>query len=214
METRLFSGQDAYAIQKAKNLRGLAANHLAELADFDAGIDATFMQQWQQAIADAEQVDDDETTIDMQTQLTAIVGQRHASCIAAVNDLRYYVGKSFDKRSEEVALFNFKGLARARGSVSRLAVYMKVLHRAATEHAATLTDKGMASAQIDALLTTADALLQADVDQEYHKHLRLMLTRRRVALLNAMWSYCTQVHMASRSVFRQSRAMLDTFSLG
>lgn len=213
METRLFSGQDAYAIQKAKTMRGLAAEYLSELATFDPGLDAAFIVQWQQSIDAAEDVPDDETTVDEQTVLTATVDQRHELCIMAINDLRYYAGKSFTKDSEEMALFNFKGLAKARGAVSRLVVYMKVLHRAATDQAAMLTAKGMTTAQIAALGDTADALLQADVDQEYHKHHRLMLTRRRIAILNTMWDFCRQVHMASRSAFRTSPAKQAMFDL-
>lgn len=213
MESRVFSGQDAYAIQKAKTIRGLAAEFLAELAIFDSGLDAAFMQQWQQAITNAEITPSDDVTMSIQTQLTTTVEQNHALCIIAVNDLRYYVGKSFAKDSEEVALYNFKGLARARGSVSRLVVFMMVLHRAATAHAAMLNSNGMTPAQIDALLATANALLQADVEQEYHKHTRLMLTRRRVAQLNAMWGFCQQVHLAARSVFRTSYAKQEMFSL-
>lgn len=213
METRIFSGQDAYAIQKAKTMRGLAAEHLAELAAFDAGLDSAFMAQWQAAIDAAEDVPTDEITVDQQTQLTAMVEERHEQCIMAINDLRYYAGKSFAKHSEEMALFNFKGLAKARGAVSRLVVYMHVLHRAATDQAAALTAKGMAPAQIDALRDAADALLQADVDQEYHKHYRLLLTRRRIAILNTMWDFCRQVHLASRSAFRTSAAKQAMFDL-
>jgi hypothetical protein len=135
METRIFSGQDTSAIEKAKTMCALASQHLAALAAFDAGLDAAFILQWQQAIAAAENVPNDETTVDQQMQLTTRVDQCHEQCIMAVNDLRYYAGKSFSKDSEEMALFNFKGLVKARVAVSRLVVYLKVLHIAATNQA-------------------------------------------------------------------------------
>jgi|GEM_PF-3572314 len=214
METRIFSGQDTAAIEKAKTMCALASQHLAALAAFDAGLDAAFILQWQQAINAAENVPNDETTVDQQMQLTTRVDQCHEQCIMAVNDLRYYAGKSFSKDSEEMALFNFKGLVKARVAVSRLVVYLKVLHIAATNQAAQLTVNGMTLIQIDALRDTANALLQADVDQEYHKHYRLMLTRRRIATLNKMWDLCRQVHQASRSAFRDSPAKQSMFDLG
>ena len=64
METRIFSGQDTSAIEKAKTMCALASQHLAALAAFDAGLDAAFILQWQQAIAAAENVPNDETTVD------------------------------------------------------------------------------------------------------------------------------------------------------
>jgi hypothetical protein len=205
---------DAEAIQNASVYKRVATDHWAALQAFDPSFDATFATDWQLAIDAAISIPTDESTVDLLAGFTKTVADRTEECIDAVRDLRYYAAKAFSKTSEEWAYLNLKGLSKARASSSKLAVYMFVLHRAATTLAAALTAVGMQPAQITALQSTAQNLLQADIDQEHHKHVRLGLTRQRVAKVNHLWSFCRQVNAASKTVFANDPTLLSLFELG
>lgn len=212
-DQRLYPYTDADMKSIASTYRAQTADHLAAFQAFDPQLDATFLNDWKLAIEAAYDIPTDETIMDIMQSRTAHVNSSHAACMDAMRDLRYYASKAFAKTSSERALLNFNGLNKARHSISRTVVYMLAEHRAATELAAPLQAKGMLPAQIDALETTAQALLLAETDHEYHKHQRLMLTRKRVELGNHLWSFCQQVNQASKAVFASDETLLGMFEL-
>lgn len=212
-DQRLYPYTDAKMISVASSYRLLAADHLAAFQAFDPQLDAAFLSDWNTAIDAAIAIPTDESTLDIMRGFAQEVETRHAACMDAMRDLRYYAAKAFAKSSSDWALLNFNGLNKARHSTSRTVVYMLAEHRAATTLSAPLQAKGMLPAQIDALATTAQALLLAETDHEYHKHQRLMLTRKRVELGNHLWSFCQQVNKASKAVFAADETLLGMFEL-
>jgi hypothetical protein len=212
-DQRLFRITDAEAKQKAKVLLTFATDDIADLNAFDNDIDANFLTDWQQAIDDADVHLTDSHSTAVLAQRTADVQLAHTQCIEAVRDLRYHAGKAFAKKSGEWALFNFKGLARARTSASRLAVYVQVLYQVADGLSAELIAKGMAPGQILALSSAAQALFNADVAQEFQKHQRLRETHQRISAMNRVWAYCQQVHRAGQIVYADDSAMYGKYAL-
>lgn len=212
-DQRLFHYTDNEALEKATVLHSVATSDLANLNAFDGDIDAQFMTDWQAAIASAEAVLPDSIAKAYLEQKTAIVGQCHAACIEAVRDLRYHASKAFTKKSGEWALFNFKGLAKARTTTAPLAVYVSVLHLVANSLSAELIAKGMTAPQIAALGTSAQALFAADVAQEHQKHHRLRTTFERIATINIVWRYCQQVHQAGQIVYDDDYAKHAQYAL-
>lgn len=213
-DQRIFRLIDAEAVQTAKNLHSTATADLTNLSAFDNSIDALFMDEWEAMIDAAEALIPDYQAVAILNQKTEEVEQCHAQCIIAVRDLRYHAGKAFTKKSKEWILFNFKGLAKARTSPSRLAVYLQVLYIVADGLRTELTNKGMKPAQIEALKDTGQALFLADVQQEHQKHIRLQQTFVRVTTMNHLWGYCQQVHKAGQIVFAENAAKFSTYALG
>lgn len=212
-EQRQFPHTDADMLAASSAYRLLATDHLAELEAFDPELNATFLNDWNAAIDAAIDLPTDESTMDVMQGFTNEVNTRHEACMEAMRDLRYYASKAFAKSGWQWAFLNFNALNKARHSTSRTVVYLMTVHRVATALSAPLLAKGMLPAQIDALQTTAQALLVADIDQEHHKHERLMLTRKRVQTMNLAWSFCQQVNRASKSVFADQPVLLQVFEL-
>ena len=210
---RIYSMTDAQMVKKATLVRNLVIHHLSDFAAFDPVFNDAMMADWDRLIEESVASGTDETNLDSLGIHTAILGEAEKGCIAAMRDLRYYASKAFAQSSAEWAYLNLRGLARARQSSLRLAMFLYVEHRVATALAPQLTAVGMTPDMIEALKLRADELHAADLEQELFKHERLRQTRLRIGRFNAVWEMCRLANRAVQVIYAEDEVKRGIFGL-
>jgi len=206
-----FRIEPAKAIQQAKVSLKHFKDHLSTFSAFDADFNAAFIADMEAAIAAAEQHPTDETVRDQLQGFSKKVKQETAHCDGTAADVRFYVDKAFPQDETMLGEFGYRALRNTRPNTPAFIIWMKVLHSRAVKYQTPLTDNGMTAADIAAILTRAQALEQAELNQEMFKRERLQLTAQRTQLYNAMWRHVTLIEQAARRIYAGNDEMLSLF---
>jgi hypothetical protein len=208
--TRPYSHTDARALTIASRMCKVYEEFLPDFEAYDPDLGPAFRDAWLQAIEDALTMPTDETTVDDQQISAAVTGEQMAACAAAVRDLRYYASLAFTAK-DDLRVFGFERLVKFRYAPAHYAVAVRTMHLLALDHASELTAKGMTPAHTQALLDTANALTDAEVQHEYKKRVRTRLTAQRKRAFLHMWSFVQRIQLAADVLFAEDEVKRGVF---
>ncbi len=101
-----------------------------------------------------------------------------------------------------------------RHAPANYAVAVRTMHLLAMDHTAELTAKGMTLAQIQALLDTAIALTDAEVQHELKKRLRVRTTLLRKRAFEHVWSFVQRIQVAADVLFAEDDVVRGVLAVG
>lgn len=205
--------EDAEFLQKARVLRAHFLNYNAVFAAFDPHLDAAYAANWALQIEDCERHQDDETTLDQQQQYTDDLNKAKKQGFLAASDLEYYVKKAFINEPRTRKEFGFNLITQARARTLNQIMWLEVMKKIAQDYTAELTAVDMPAAIITNLETVAHNIVQAEIQQEYYKRLRLRLTTQRIKKFNALYAICKQVNSAAKNVFYNQKEEAGLFEI-
>lgn len=212
---RLFTIADPYMLQFAKALRSWFIADQAEFAAEDSNYANPFEDDWETAIATAENEPSDEQRKDQLQQLTAAVDDRMTDCRDVFQSSKRYIKKAFPNSSAHWNEFGFDDYDRIEDSHPRMIQFMKRFHSTAVKYAAELAapEVNFGAARVAAIATAKTALEDADNAQEVFKKDMLTFTHTRVQKLNAVWNICTDVAATGKFLFRNDAARYQHYLL-
>jgi len=209
---RPYNCTDSEAITISDTMRGHFETYQADFLTIDSSFDTTFINDWKNATDQALHMPTDETKVDLQQHAQSLVDKAMEDCRKALGDLRYFADRAFGN-SGRYGVFGFERAQRTRNVVANHVVLMMGMWRLATRFATPLGDQGMTPAQIAALRFTAMNLLEAEMDHEEQKRLRILATVERIELGIYMWSFVQRTQRAADVVFADDAVKRALFAL-
>lgn len=210
---RDYTMEDSEFLQKARTQRGHFLNYLADFTAFDANLDAAYAADWALQIEICENHQNDETTLDQQQQYTEDLEKAKKQGFWAATDLEYYVKKAFANDTRTQKEFGFNLVAQARGRTLNQIMWLEVMKKVAQDYTAELTAVDMPASVITNLETAAHNIVQAEIEQEYYKRIRLRLTTQRMKKFNALYKTCKLVNSAAQIVFFDKKEEAGLFEI-
>jgi len=210
---RPYTHTDARALTIAAMFCKLYEERLADFEGFDPDMGTDFRDDWKAAIDHAMNMPRDETTVDVQQISAAETDQEMENCAAAVRDLRYYAARAF-KGDEEFSVFGFDRLSKVRHAPVTYALVVRTLHGLALTYASELSAKGMTPAHTQALMDTANALYDAEVQYQLKKRLRVRTTILRKRAFVHVWSFVQRIQLAADVLYAEDEVQRGLFVSG
>lgn len=208
---RNFKGEDADFIEFNRVRYTLFMQQLAAFTAFDPTLNAAFAASWLVNITDCEQHPTDEVLRDTLQHTTHQLQQKTNAALNLVADVEYYVKKAFNESPALWDEFAFAHRYRAIQSTTGTVLWLFTMLRVLQDYEADLLTAGMPPALIASLTTASGNLAQAEIEQEYHKRLRLRQTRLRVQKLNRLHGYLQRVQQAAAVIYKNDAVSRKQF---
>jgi hypothetical protein len=212
---RDFNISDSSMLQDSRTTLAQFKLDQADFASFDTDFNPTFEKNWKDSITDAENAPTDEQILDAQANLTDAVVLKLKDCGDYFQMAKYKIEKAFPNQEGVWKEFGYDNYEDARQVPERMIVFMNVWHDVASslKYKATLIAAGFVQADIDAIVTKKQALMDAKTNQELAKNSRPGVTQSRVALMNKVWGYRSKVAKAAKYIYANDFAKYKIYLL-
>ena len=182
---------------------------------FDADFGTPYETQWKAAITAAENAPTDEQVLDVQGTLTTTVETALADACKCFQDAKYFIKTAFPNQTGVWNEFGFDNYDDARQSPEKMLVFISAFSTTANsaKYKAGLIAAGFTQAKIDDILVKHAALANAKTNQQVAKNSRVGTTQSRVALMNEVWAFRTQVAEAAKVIFQDDFAKYKAYLL-
>ena len=199
---RTFQIEDAKLLQTSRTLHKQFEDRLTDFSTFDADFNATFANDWRAAIEAAEVHPTDETERDELQHRSSEVHRTLSIYLKKLDELEYYCHKAFDATDPDIILlFAFEQRSKALQSMSRFILWVMSMQNVYTAQLPQLTAAGMPAQLHTDLGAFFNTFLAAEIAQEEQKRLMKVSTRKRIAKLNAVFSFNQKVNRAAQVIY-------------
>ena len=205
-----YSQADTIAL--ARKILQFATQDIADLTNFDASINATYLSQFDTAIQTAESHPDDETIVDIQTGYTEALAEAEKKCRKAYQRLKVFVEKAFPTSRAIQNEFGFNDYANT-ASIANLIKFMNKVAATATKYSNELVTAAYPMTEIVGFSSFHDQLVTALNAQESYKSERLRLTDERQVLLSEVYAYISYLAKVGKIVYEDNRAKYSRYLL-
>jgi hypothetical protein len=211
--TRDFSISDNTMLQDGRINHAQFVLDQADFVALDDDFKLPFETNWLAAIEDASKTLNDEQIVDVQTGLTAQVVACLEDCRAHFQGAKYYVEKAFENKLWVLNEFGYDNYEDVRRVPEKMITFMDVFSATANKYKAELLAAKYTKAQIDAIATKRQALIEAKKQQELGKNSRYSATQNRILLLNMAWGFRTKVAKAAKVIYADNYAKYKIYLL-
>jgi hypothetical protein len=176
---------------------------------------ATYADDFQQAIDDADALPFDSEVVESIAVLTENIVNKAADSNIALRRFYGYAKIGFEDDRSMLAKLGYGDWAKARQNPPKLEELLDFVHRRAEESdvKSVLLGIGYTQAEIDGLETLRAGLDMLIKNKEDAKAKRYELTAQRITTFNKVWTFTREVSEASRVVFADSPAKLQSYRL-
>lgn len=202
---------DNQMLAEAQTILDLFTAHQAEFAAFDASLDNTFKTTLQGKIDNAFDFPSDETVQDEISELTDAVMAAWDDCKTCFQDAKYFIEKAFPGNKARHNVFGFDDYTDMSRSQNNVLSFMKQFGATAAKYNTELIAAGYTQLKIDAILELAEAFDNANRAQDQAKKVRPEVTQARTQVMNNVWAGIKTINLASKSVYRNNYALLQSF---
>lgn len=198
----MFHGDFAVFLQTSRTLHKQFEDRLTDFSTFDADFNASFANDWRAAIEAAEAHPTDETERDELQHRSSEVQCILSAYLKKLDELEYYCHKAFDATDPDtMLLFAFEQRSKALQSMSRFLLWVVASQNAYSDYLPQLLAAGMPPQLDTDLGIFFNTFLAAEVAQEQQKRLMEISTRKRIAKLNAVFSFNQKVNRAAQVIY-------------
>ena len=210
---RKYKVSDAFLVEYAKDMRNLFNDDLADFNDFDADFNTDLADDWLENILAAQIFLRDRSVVAYQKGCTYRVEKAMKRCRKYYQEVKFFVLKTFP---DDISIQNEFGLStydEIRKSQTKLLEFMRDVYNVAGKYAAKLAAKNFDAASIADINILADALEQANLDQNISIKGRLAITSNRIAAYNKVWATVTLVSRASKIIYADDAVKYNQYIL-
>jgi hypothetical protein len=188
--------------QKSRVWQKLFSQRRAAFEAIDPALDFTFEQDWLKTIELFEAHPSDETLVDLQEQTTLDLAAYHKSLLKPVDELEYFVKKTFPDNARILMEFAFDKIRSAVNSANlHTTLLCATTFTIYEDYETQLLAAGLPAnwaADFNALLGAANSFL---IPHERAKRLRIRATTQRVELYNQLYGFWKKVNRAAPLVY-------------
>ncbi len=210
---RKYAIADVYLLEYAKTMRHIFVGDLALFTAFDADFNAGFAANWQADINAAQDEVSDRSVVKSQAVLSSNVEKAMKNCRIFYHEVKFFVLKTFPDDVSVHQAFGFDDYLKARKSQTKLIEFMQDVHTTALKYEVQLAANNFDALKIANIKDLADALIEANQNQNEYIKGRPAITAKRIAAYNKVWATITLVSRASKIIFSQNPPKFNQYLL-
>ncbi len=207
---RIFNLTDDVLVETSSTMHQLFVENISDFSEFDPFLNNSFAEQWFLKIEKVIQWVKDHQILNEQKQKTIEVKIIVEQAVEKYNEVRYFVKKAFKNNKTQVSEFG-SNINSAKQSMSKLLVFMDILHKACLKHETLLIDNGYSSAQIEEINNIKNNLLNTNTNQEHFKKHRAVNTEERIEALNNLYLDTIRVANSAKIIYAKDFARKKMF---
>jgi hypothetical protein len=172
---------------------------------------AAFGADFQEAIDQCMDINDDETMVDLQVEKTADIEMVMEKARKNYARIKYFVEEAFPDNERRRNLLGADTYNDARKSVANMIIFLSNMNRQTGIYQTQLLAAGCSAVLIDEILTLRDELIVANTDQSTSKGDRSITTQERVSRFDALEDYIRAVCRVGKLVFEGNEAKFKQY---
>ena len=193
---------DSVFAEKQRTFRAHYLSHLSDFTAFEANLTNSYAAYWLQGIEGFEAHPTDEVMQDDIAIASEWLWEKRTTCWLAMSDLEYYVKRAFPDNKGKLREFGFPRTTIERDRyVVKLVLSVFTMLRVANHYNTDLTAAGMPAGVITNLLNVANKLVNAEIEQEFAKRMRIAAAETRTGLYNAFFKLYTRLRDAAKVIY-------------
>jgi hypothetical protein len=203
MAHRKYAMRDALLLETADTITGYLKEDINQFTAFDSEefpdiLPDMIKDQVNRAFVEGG----DRTNLTQISIKTDIVNQEIKNCKTYLEDMKYWVKKSFTNYPAIQKQFGINQVKDIFGTQLRLIQFMENLPATITVYRQELDTAGAPSTLLDRADSLAKALREANIAQEYQKGNRRIDTESRILHLNNLYDLLRKIDQAAISIYR------------
>ncbi|WP_103069695.1 hypothetical protein [Aquimarina sediminis] len=203
MAHRKYAMSDAVLLETADVITGYLKEDIGQFTTFDSEefpdiLPDIIKEQVTQAFVEGG----DKTNITQISIKTDIVNQEIKNCRIYLEDIKYWVKKSFADSPAIQKQFGINQVKQIFGTQLQLIQFMENLPEIIALHRQQLDASGTPSELLDRAEVLAKTLREANIAQEYQKGNRRIDTEFRILHLNNLYDLLRKIDQAALSIYR------------
>ena len=205
---------DSQLIQTSRAWHKLFLPHVAEFEALDPDMNATFATDWLALIEDFALHPTDAATLAELGNYTSLTDNAADKVFVFLEQLEYIVRKAFPKDKRKLLEFGFTDIRKLRHTnFSRMVVRCFVVQAVANEYHTALDAAGLDAAFYTDYEAACQELVEAEIQQEYFKTVRIRRTTKRIKLFNELYELHMRVQKAAAIIFKTQPEVAKQFVL-
>ena len=214
IQRKTFEIDDSNLRMKSDEWHILFLERLADFEAFDPTLNQSFANNWLSLIQAFGSNDSDNLLVARLEGATAQVKEKTDAVLLQLDSLEYFVKKAFPGKARILHEFGFEKMRNANTSgTARFTVNAFTMLKLIPDYEAALLAAGMPASLSSDLETATNQLAESEVEQEYHKRLRLRATGQRIDLFNELYEIYRLVNKAAHIIYRHSPAHAGLFDI-
>ena len=212
---RSFKKTDEEMLQQSDVKLALFTENKSRFVDRFPQLADPFAGEWAAATAIAREILPDYASVGNQTSQTQAIEGLLDEGRTLFQTLMLYTQLAFPGDASVLRLMGQPQYVSARASQLKLPVLLRTAYTQAAkpEYKAALIAKGMKEAEINALETLAESIVNQNLAQEKAKKDRSLDTSQRIVAMNAVWEKMALVCQCAKLVFQNDAALYAQFLL-
>ncbi len=210
---RLFAVSDADMIEHADTVKATLPEDIGDFTAFDNTLSAEYPATIGTAIDNVLSVKSDQVIIDEQVEKTQNLNEALGECSNAFRTIAFFTRKAFDGNTAVQNQFGLNDIRKVRNNQAKMVLFMDSLAQTAQKYQAELVAAGCNEAIITSLPDKADALRQANMEQEKFKKDRGLYTQERVEKLNELYKLLVPISEIAQIIYSDDPARLERYLL-
>lgn len=210
---RKFNLDDARLLERASTEVSFLGEDIGDFTAFDNTFGQSTIDDLQATITAASATKRDDVVIDEQAELTTTVDENMEACKNAYKTVSYFVRKVFKNKKDIQNQFGLNDYKKVRNNHAKMIVFMRSLADTASKYQAELVAGGVNESVITSLPTLAQALFDANNNQEIFKKQRGTFTQDRIEKLNLVYDQLIPISNAARIIYADNPAQLAKYVL-
>lgn len=212
IRNRIFNGSDANLIENARTLHALFTANMADFTALDPQLNATFAQEWKEAIDEASSTTDNRVLLSQQAQHTHQVNTLMEEARKKYMEVMYFAEKAFGDDSKILHEFGMGDYKAARKSQPLMIAFMDQLTVTVSKYHTELEQVGCTQALLQSIGDMKRSLEEANTSQELFIKARPVLTARRCELMNRCYDYINRIRMAAKTIYFDNPVKANMFT--
>lgn len=155
----------------------------------------------------------DMVIIDELAKETEDVVKKVQECIDHFNELRFFVEKAFPNSDAMLNQFGYNDYREATKNQGKFLQFMEMLVLTVDKYNNELLAQGYTNAKINQIETLAEELRQEQQEQEQFKKTRVLLTEKRINIMNKPWLRMLDIYDAAKTIYKDSPSKVAEYEL-
>lgn len=212
-EERHYSIPDADMLELSSTMREFFIEDKADFIARNPKFDDPYAGQWEEKITAAEGFPTDEQVDDILQQKTNAVEAVMTQCRNKFQDTKEFIEDAFPKKQVVWNEFGYDDYDSVRQDQAKFIQFMNRFHKVAVKYSEQLMDANYTQPKIDEIETLAEALKDANTEQEVYKGNIPVITQNRVEVMNACYAVTSEVGRVGKLIYRSNYGKYQRYLL-
>ncbi|MUP37215.1 hypothetical protein [Labilibaculum euxinus] len=213
LNDRLFKIPEASLLEYAEVVAEMYLNDSDAFIAFDSTFTPEYGTKIKDSLAAVMAQKSDQVIIDEMAEHTQMVLDAMADCNHSYKTIAYFVRKAFKGNTAVQNQFGFNDISNVRDSQAKMVLFMEQHAKTSESYQANLVAAGCSQELISQLMSKAEQLKKANIEQEIFKKKRGVITQQRTQILNEVYQLVKPINDIAQIIFSDDAARMAKYTL-